>query len=211
VLFLATGLVAALSGGMGYRHYFRMAYPALALVAGLGVGLATGMLGRRWAWATLAAVALAAVVWAVSDRLGQWRSRRWEGYMGEPTASALARAASATGVDDTLFVWGIHPDFYVSCRRVAATRFTSCGWLVGTFTGEDEIGDDALTAAAWSRLFADLEEHPPALVIDSAPAGVHGFQAFPMETYPDLVAWRDARYRFAGEIHGYRFYARRRG
>jgi hypothetical protein len=196
--FVLAGIVAALAGGLGYQHYLSLAHPSLAVAAGVGVACALEFAATVAAGRLVVAVLVVVAAWrAGADRLGQWHSRDWAAYDGAPVQAVAARIRELSAPTDTIFVWGIHPDLYVTCDRAPSTRFIACGWLVGTYTGLPAPGRPEpfeLVDGAWDVLFRDLDENPPAVVVDSVPAGVHGFGAFPVERFPRLVAWLTAHY-----------------
>jgi hypothetical protein len=192
------GLAAALAGGFGFQHYLALAYPPIAVAAGAGVGCAVALVREGRPRRAAIAVLVVLAGWrAAADRIEQWHSRDWVGYDGAAVQAVAARVREIAGPSDTMFVWGIHPDLYVTCRRAPATRFIACGWLVGTYSGLPAPGRAEpfeFVAGSWDLLFRDLDEHPPAVVVDSVPAGVHGFGAFPVERFPRLAAWLAAHY-----------------
>jgi hypothetical protein len=188
------GLGAALAGGAGYQHYLQMAYVPVAVLGGVGLARLTA---GRWPAFVTGAVCVAAVACALPDRGVQWRSRNWKRYDHGPVQELLPRVQALVPEDGTLFVWGMHADLHVTCLRAPASRLVTSNWLVGTYTGRPSAAHPEpfeLAAGAWDLLFRDLEASAPALVVDSVPAGVHGFDAYPVARFPRLDAWLRARY-----------------
>lgn len=202
---LAGGL-AAVAGGAGFGHYLRQAYVPAAVAAGVGLAIAASRLAAprtRVAAGAGAAVLVAAA--AAADRAEQWRSLRWERYEGGDALAAAAWVRANVPEEGRLFVWGMHPDLYVTSGRTPATRFTATGWLVGTFTGGDRAERSEpreFVPGSWDRLFEDLGARPPEAIVDSAPAGVHGFQAWPLARFERLRAWVEERYLPAADAPG---------
>jgi hypothetical protein len=206
---LAAGVGAALLGGMGFTHYWRMAYPPLALCGALGLLVATGARDRvpRVGFAVL--VVLVASLAAIPDRLAQRRSLAWPGYDSPAALAAADAIRRVCPPGETVFVWGMNPDLYLYADRVCSSRFTACGWLVGSWRGDDVVTAAPMSPRAWPALLEDLERHPPRVVVDSATAGVHGFGRFPVESMPEIRPWLDRWYERAPDVAGYRFYVRR--
>jgi hypothetical protein len=111
-----------------------------------------------------------------------------------------------------MLVWGIHPDLHVTCRRAPASRFVTTNWLVGTYTGAPSAARPEpweFVPGSWDLLFRDLEASRPALVVDSAAAGVHGFGAYPIRRFPRLAAWLERDYAAEAGPGGYVLWFRR--
>jgi 4-amino-4-deoxy-L-arabinose transferase-like glycosyltransferase len=207
----AAGLLAALAGGAAFPHYLLLAYVPLAVLAGVGCAAAlaaTRFAGNRTAGIAVAVTMLAA---AAPARAAQCRQARdWIGYDSGPVVAVRARVQELVPPDGTLFVWGIHPDLYVTCRRAPATRFISCGWLVGSYSGLPLAPEPfEFVPGSWDLLFRDLDLSRPACVVDSVPAGVHNFTSFPVERFPRLDAWLRAAYDREEGPGGYVIWRRR--
>lgn len=207
---VAAGIAAAFAGGAAFPHYLQLAWVPVAVVAGVGLAEAATWLRFAPRRVAVAMVAAAAVVAALPDRLGQWRSRDWAGYDRGPIPALRARVQALVPPGGTLFVWGIHPDLYVTCRRAPATRFISAGWLVGTYSGPPLAPEPfEFVPGSWDLLFADLERHRPEVVVDSVRSGAHGFGAFPVARFPRLDAWLRAGYVEEPGPGGYVIWRRR--
>jgi 4-amino-4-deoxy-L-arabinose transferase-like glycosyltransferase len=209
----AGGLVAAVAGGAAFQHYLQLAWVPVAVLAGCGLADAPSFATRRFspaAWTALVVAAAAGA--ALPDRIGQWRSRDWPGYDTGPVPALRERVRALVAPSETMFVWGIHPDLYVTCGRAPASRFVTTNWLVGTYTGLPPTPDAEpfeFVPGSWDLLFADLGSSRPALVVDSVPAGVHGFVAYPMSRFPRLAQWVESRYVREEGPGGYVLWRRR--
>jgi hypothetical protein len=48
----------------------------------------------------------------------------------------------------------------------------------------------------------DLERHPPVFVLDTSPAGLHGWDNYPLRDFPRLERFVKAGYRAVAEVDG---------
>ena len=189
---VVAGAVAALAGGAAFQHYIQLAIVPVALAAGGAAGaLALRVRSGAFRAAIAAAVLVSTAAAAGQDRLRlQWRSRDWAGYDGPLQTALRDRMDALDPARGPIFVWGIHPDLYVTTGRAPATRFVSAGWLVGTFTGKAPAGrPEAREFVPGSRelFLSDFDAARPVFVVDSAPAGIHGFGQFPIDSVPGLT------------------------
>lgn len=135
--------LAVMPGFLFRPHYFVLLLPALALLAGLGVGgLAEAVrrgavsgLGHRFAGRVAAAVGGSIVVAALAQGLYQQRvvlfeltpteiARRHYGPNPFPESEAIAEwIRRDTRPEDTIVVLGSEPQIYFHARRLAATGY----------------------------------------------------------------------------------------
>jgi len=59
----------------------------------------------------------------------------------------------------------------------------------------------------WPELQADLQRHPPALIVDTAAAGWSDFGMYPMRNYPVLRDLVGTKYRLVAVVDGVGIYA----
>jgi hypothetical protein len=125
-----------------------------------------------------------------------------------PQHQAVARYIhDHTSQSDRVFVWGVWPALYVESDRLMASRFP--GFLRGFPRGSDLLPDNWDTSPdVWPLLQADLNARPPALIVDTAPAGWSDFSRYPMSNYPVLAELVASRYHVVGSVDGVVFYAR---
>ncbi len=101
----------------------------------------------------------------------------------EAVSSYIAAHTSPT---DRVFVWGDWPALYVESDRVMATRFP--GFLRGFARGSGATPNNWDVAPdVWPQLRSDFQAHPPALIVDTAPADWSDFAGYPMSDYPVLA------------------------
>ena len=159
-------------------------------VAGAAVaGLAVPMLG--WGWFDL-----------VSDPL------TYDFSPPVPQHQTVADyIASHSRPDDRVFVWGVWPALYIESDRIMASRFP--GFLRGFARGSTLPPNNwDTTAEVWPELQADLARNPPALIVDTAPAGWSDFAMYPMSNYPVLSDFVSSHYHVMATIDGVVVYAR---
>jgi hypothetical protein len=134
---------------------------------------------------------------------------------GDPDYWTVGRAvASRTRPTDGIWVWGNVPQIYYAAEREPAVRFTFCNYLTGLSPGTPSEYDakvdpraDAV-AGAWDMVVADLDAHRPALVLDTAAAGMKSYGKFPVSSFPVLARYLETHYRIEGTVNGVVLYRR---
>jgi hypothetical protein len=61
---------------------------------------------------------------------------------------------------------------------------------------------------AWTMLFEDFRETPPAFFIDTAPANIDRYGNYPVEQYPELLSYLAENYTLDREINRVLVYRR---
>jgi hypothetical protein len=158
--------------GRFIAHYaIPLAIPT-GVLAGLGLERLTRRigaaetLGRRIAlaapWIALGAISIVA---GMAAGLMEWRSVDGDRARSEQVAAAVREAS---GLSDTLFVWGNQPRLYLDAGRLPATRYPFLYPLSTPGYVTEQMVDS---------LVQDLEAQPPAVIVDagSAAPGEAGF------------------------------------
>jgi hypothetical protein len=85
-----------------------------------------------------------------------------------------------------------------------------------SYTPGEREGAERRTAGAplsepahWPWLFSDLERSRATYVLDTSPAGIFGWDRYPLADYPDLARYVSAHYEPIGEVSRVRVYRRR--
>jgi hypothetical protein len=183
VAWLAVSIPGSLAGGHLSWHYFIQVMGPLAVLAAFGIELALGTPPRRWvAGAAVAGLAIPMIGWAAFDLTADPLTYDFKPPVPQHQAVA-AYIRAHTRPQDRVFVWGNWPALYIESDRLMASRFP--GFLRGFARGSSLPPDNWDTSAAvWPALQADLAKNPPALIIDTAPAGWSDFSMYPMSNYP---------------------------
>lgn len=219
-----TGLLLALwstwlavaSGGRFYEHYFVQFAPLLGIVA----APAAADLVRRWD--ALAKVRRGAILLAAAlPALGLMTYAFARGMAGQypaqdPRANAVADWLRAnTQRSDTLFVWGhFSPVFYLA-QREQGTRYQTCSVHVGNYDPA-QLPPGFAPARHVSRrdvenTLEDLERNRVPVVVDTAPADIHGWGRMPLATVPGLRDYLAANYHVVAHPGGADVYLRNGG
>ena len=108
--------------------------------------------------------------------------RRVAAYLREHTRPA-----------DALFVWGHYTPIYTLSGRLPGTRYPNCSLHMGHFDPL-QVGSDFDPARYRSMpdvraTLADLESRRPAIVVDTAPADIHGWSKVPLAAFPELRSY----------------------
>ena len=192
-VWLAVSAAGVAAGFHFFGHYYLQLLPPLVLLA---AATAATPRARAVQGVLIAAAVIAAcfVVPAFSTPVPA------PGY--EQLAAAVA-ARTAPG--DPIFVWGHLPQVYWAADRPPATRFLTTGFLTGYSRARapDHVGLQYATPGAWDELFADLDAHPPAVVVDLSERTY-----FPIAAFPRFAAWLRANYHMATEVVGVPIYER---
>ena len=200
-----------------YPHYFIQLYAPLSLAAAPWLARCfeppLGRAGRRLrAWAAL--------------MLAGFTSANAVLYFGrtgvyEETDPAFARVAARLRQDAcfegaSLFVWGFAPLLYYYADLPVASRFVMPqASLTGYVPGNPASRTDALATDSlirpehWEWLRADLEANRPAYILDTAPAGIHGWERYPLARYPQLLRLVRRDYEPLDSVDDVHIYRRR--
>ncbi|MBN2318097.1 MAG: glycosyltransferase family 39 protein [Acidobacteria bacterium] len=192
------------AGGRLYGHYYLLAYPPLALAAGIEASRLAGLrgLGRR-VMAFAALFTLGSVIgWTAAAASGSGRLTRF------PEESRFLTDRTPPG--SNVFVWGYAPQVYLDAARHGWPAFYSNSFLVGAGFGSP--GVLLKEAGAWERFTADFQSaesqsrpsnpeficsreweqflrewdaNPPAALVDTSPSGYNRMD-YPVLNYPQL-------------------------
>ncbi len=182
-LWLAASLVAVAAGGYFRRHYFILAVPPLALLAGMGLHAAARRIAppRPAAWLTLAAAA--AIVghavmqspWYYLTGTPETKSRRIYDVNPFAESPAVARfLAERSRPEDRIFVFGSEPQLLFYAQRQSASRYIYVYPLMMPFEGARQRQLEAL---------AEIDARPPRLIVG---VFLHTSLLEQPETPPDL-------------------------
>jgi hypothetical protein len=103
-----------------------------------------------------------------------------------------------------ILVWGHLPEVYWQSDRPPATRFATTGFLTGQSGGRPPslTGMQYAAPGAWSDFEADLRSHPPALILDLAPANVRNSRYENRRRFPRFYHYLDRHYRPVAHVDG---------
>jgi hypothetical protein len=206
VVWLVVSIPGSLAGGHLSWHYFIQVMGPLALLAAFAIDRALDSSRRRWVTlAAVAGLALPMAGWGVYDVVADPLTYDFTAPVpAHETVASYIR--SHTRPEDRVFVWGDWPALYIESDRLMASRFP--GFLRGFARGSGLPPDSWDTSAAvWPLLQDDLTRHPPALIIDTAPANWSDFSTYPMSNYPVLARFVAAGYHVQTTIDGVVIYA----
>jgi hypothetical protein len=207
VAWLVVSIPGSLAGGHLSWHYFIQLMGPLALLAAFAIDRALETPKRRWvAGAAIAGLGVPLAGWAAFNVVADPLTYDFRAPVPQHQAVA-AYIHDHTRVEDRVFVWGNWPALYIESDRIMATRFP--GFLRGFARGSGLPPNNwDTTARVWPELQADLLQNPPALIIDTAPAGWSDFSMYPMSNYPVLEAFVTSGYHVVATIDRVVIYAR---
>lgn len=199
-LWLGAALIAVAVGKRFYDHYFILLTPPLALLAATALPgwLHTAAPARRTilvVFLSIVTVGFTVARFAVHPVIQRLHIEDMATY--EPYGRFLR---AQTGPQDRLLVWGYSPAIYWYADRLPATRFMWSDLLVGRVPGAPNTAEairrapEFVNPLAWDLFLQDLARHPPAMIIDIAPTGLHHYEGYPMTNYPRLMAFVQAHY-----------------
>lgn len=191
-----------------FGHYLLQPELPLALLAAGPVAAAFEARPRL----TLAALAAPAAVFLGVNVLPELTGRV---VYGDPDFWTVGRAVAArTRPDERIWVWGNVPQIYYAAEREPGVRFTFCNYLTGLSPGTPSEYDPRVdpradaVSGAWDMVVADLDARRPALVLDTAAAGMKSYGKFPVSSFPVLARYLETHYRIEGSVNGVVFYRR---
>jgi 4-amino-4-deoxy-L-arabinose transferase-like glycosyltransferase len=192
-VWLAASAAGVAAGFHFFGHYYLQLLPPLVLLAAATVER-VGLGARRVAAAVATITAACFVIPAFTATIPS------PGY--EELATVVA---ARTAPSDPIFVWGHLPQVYWAADRPPAARFLTTGFLTGYSRSRagDRVGVEYATPGAWDELFADLEAHPPALVVDLSERTY-----FAIDRFPRFATWLRANYHRATDVLGVAIYER---
>ena len=174
-------LLTVMSQGNFYPYHWHPLYPALATLAGIGIGFIflssrqpndpTSVIGRAVCAAAVGGAALLPLVHvyrAAFLLVGIFSRERYDAIEFGPFGKTgvftnLADYFRAhTSPDETVLVWGSSPNVYYISERRAPTRF---GYTAPLVTPQD----DEFRRRYRAEFFAGLEAKPPAYIATLAP------------------------------------------
>jgi len=210
VVWTLESLYCVTLGRRFFGHYFLQPELPLSLLAA-GPVARLAELRPRLALAALVAPAAVffgiAIVPELSDRVV---------HAADPDYWAIGRAVAAkTTPAESIWVWGNVPQIYFAAERVPGVRFTFCNYLTGLSPASRSENDPSYDArrnavpGAWAKVVADLDAHAPAIIVDTAAAGMKSYGKYPVQSFPVLAAYLAARYEPDGTVEGAVLYHRR--
>lgn len=205
LLWTATSLAGAASGGRGFHHYFIQCLPPLSLLAGWSLATAFGWSRTVWSsssrrslrWTAAGGFSAGGLV--IAHLLAtSWATRDDPPPPPDPALRAAAFVRAHTTEDERIFVWGFNPDIHLYAGRGAASRFVYSSFLTGLvpWTNLDPERDTAyaIVPGAMDQLIRDLEETRPAFVIDCSVGPHRRFEKYPIKAFPVLHEYVRTRY-----------------
>ena len=156
------------------HYYLHLLPPACALAAQVPA--------RRW---VVAFTWLVATTYATLGFFGRT-------LHGMPDYRPLAdEVRRRTGPDDRVAIWGNYPEVLWAADRRSAIRFVHSHFVTGFSTGRPAGPETVAQATPGARemMMRDLAAHPPALLIDTSPAGFRDYAHYPMRDFPELAAY----------------------
>jgi hypothetical protein len=210
-------LPAAFVGFRFFPHYFIQLYLPLALAAAPWTASA---LKRPLSRAGRAAVAWPLVL-LVGFTVANTVLYRGSARIYEETLPVFESVATRLREDPCfgrgpVFVWGFAPQLYAEAGLPPASRFvvpqaSLTGYVPGRRAREPGATDTAplVRSDHWDLLMMDLEQRPPVFVLDTSPAGLHGWDRYPMRDFPRLDRFVRSGYRTVADVDGVWIWRRR--
>ena len=175
-LWVASAVLAVATGLRFFGHYYLQLLPPLALLATRPL-----LHASRRALAAVAVVIAVPVGFFVHQALSSHRSRT-----ELVTQDLVAYVRRTVAPNQRILVWGHLPEVYWQSGRAPATRFATTEFLTGQSGGRPPNLDGMQDAApgAWADFEHDLRAHPPALVLDLAPANIRNARYESLARFP---------------------------
>jgi 4-amino-4-deoxy-L-arabinose transferase-like glycosyltransferase len=214
LLALWTTWLPVCAGGRFYEHYYLQFVPPLALVGAPGAAELLGRWGllSRFRRVSLVAACLVPAVAFACFTLGKGLTGNFPGQ--NKSVVELSRWLEAnTRPEESLFVWGHYSPIYYLSQRRPGTRYITTSVHMGNFDPEQLPADfDAQRFRSdpdVASTLRDLEARPPAMLVDTAPADIHGWAKVPLSAFPQLRSYVDRHYLEVARPGGAVVYRRR--
>ncbi|WP_370080704.1 ArnT family glycosyltransferase [Streptacidiphilus sp. MAP12-16] len=150
--------LGVITGFHFFGHYYLQLVPPLVL---LGVG-AVVRGAARWRPVLI----YTAVASAVFCGLGFF----WPHQPLQHAVSVAADVTQDTAPQDSVLVWGMHPEMYWLADRRPASRYLTAGLLTNFSGGRDaqSVGVDQGVADAWKTFDAEMSQQLPEIIVDDS-------------------------------------------
>nr|WP_232247317.1 glycosyltransferase family 39 protein [Kitasatospora azatica] len=187
-VWLASSAVAVATGFHFFGHYYLQLMPPLVL---LGVG-AVSTSAVRWKPVLVYSTAAAAAFWTLA--------MAWPGEQLSQTTQVATAVAERSKPQDSMLVWGMHPELYWLADRKPASRYLTAGFLTNFSGGKgaENVGEQYSVADAWQTFDKDLVTNGlPEIVVDDSgnapyqPSLVHEIQNLLDSRYQVVGAYGD--------------------
>ncbi|MDO8518697.1 MAG: glycosyltransferase family 39 protein [Deltaproteobacteria bacterium] len=196
LLWFALSLIPVSMGGRFYGHYFIQLLPPLCLLAGMKASQIRHSPALKWVGMGLAVPAL--IFWIIRSDFKRIDELFPDDHLFiQQNIGEWLKGNADPG--KTLFVWGNAPAIYYFSDLKPASRFIFSEYLTGKIQGSDKSGQ--AYPKAWDLLWADFSK-PPDYLVDTSPAGIHGYAKFPVGNYPEMFRYIQAHYVFWKNIYG---------
>lgn len=212
LMWAGSSWAGAASSGRDFQHYFITALPVFSLGSALSL---SGMIRYLPAgkWKAAGACIMIAAAWQPLSRALDNRGRK---LPTDPSVQVSRYIKENSQIDDTVFVWGYHPDIYVFADRKPASRFLYASFLTGLipWTNVDPTRETsyAIVPEAMGKLLQDLERSAPKFIVDCSAGPNRYWGKYPIDDFPRLADYLKAHYRLeaTGEFipQGFRLYRR---
>jgi len=195
-------------------HYFLLLLPPLCLMAAQELVQGNWLKKKSLQALTLFFFLTPTIGFTLSRYLMHDAYRIWG---GEDMSLYQAHAdfiRNKTSPNDRIFVWGCVPSIYLLADRLPASRFLRTDNLAGRIAGLGSGQDDQqlqkfITPGSWEMFFEDVRKNPPLYILDTATAGLHDFQNYPLTRYPEMQELLEKHYEQEPSFEKVSIYRRR--
>lgn len=197
-LWLATALVAVVTGFRFFGHYWMQTLPALCMLAAPAVVSCS----RRARQGLGGVLALTTIVFLALAWVPGWLHPLPD---ARPLADFVRRHSERS---DRVAVWGSYPELYWEADRMPAGGLVHTDFVVGKSAGR--IESSATVRDADPEVVQDyvgaLEASPPKLFVDTSTANLRDYGSYPVRVLPPLQRLLDERYRRLAVVDGVTVY-----
>jgi hypothetical protein len=161
--------LGVITGFHFFGHYFLQLLPPLVL---LGVG-AIHRGAAHWRPVLGYSALASGVFWVLGFA--------WPLQSVQHAVSVAAVVAKDTTPQQSVLVWGMHPEMYWLADRRPATRYLTAGLLTNFSGGRagHGVGVDQGVAAGWKVFDSEMARHLPELVVDDSDGAPYAPQYIP--------------------------------
>ncbi|MDH4130142.1 MAG: glycosyltransferase family 39 protein, partial [Spirochaetota bacterium] len=193
-------------GGRFYSHYFIQLFPALFLLAGLGVKKIFNNyedLNLKDIFSQYKKIFIVFILYSVLffiPRIHQdttiYAIRKISGSEGKqgvyPEQKFVGEyIKKRTMLSDKILVWGFATPIYTYANRECGSRFSWTDFLVGRVPGPGRdrellYSTNYILKKSWDQFFEDINKFYPVYFVDTSTGDYHEYGKFPISNYPKL-------------------------
>ncbi len=206
---------AVFMGGRLFGHYYILFYPSIALLGGLGADYFIENKDRFAKWVKLLFVVFLFLTPLFFLGFGITRYYLESYQSAKPFIKEVARSVKQnTDPGDRIFSWGLFPYPYYYAKRLPASQFIACEYLVPLW--KNRFNKDSVYHPSqleerhklnMNKLLKDLNDHKPRVIIDvQRTKHLDNWNLYELKGFPRLYQFVKQYYELKDNVEGVYIY-----